>query len=62
MSKARGGDFTEILLKKQIVSGGPWIDAAHLCRAACRGHRSPEERLHTVGFRVVLEVVPGMGT
>ena len=55
----KGGDSNAG--SRRVTRGGSWIDPAHLCRAACRGHRSPEERLHTVGFRVVLELVPGMG-
>ncbi len=46
---------------RRVIRGGSWYDHGHLCRSACRGRAGPKDRAYTIGFRIVLDVVPGMG-
>jgi formylglycine-generating enzyme required for sulfatase activity len=46
--------------KRKVVRGGSWYDQGPACRSAARNRFPPGDRSYTVGFRVVLDVVPGM--
>jgi formylglycine-generating enzyme required for sulfatase activity len=40
----------------RVLRGGSWNNNAHHCRSAIRQGRSPDYRIHFLGFRVVVEL------
>ena len=44
--------------KARVVRGGSFLSLARGCRAASRTSHPPPYQMHSVGFRVVMEIVP----
>ena len=40
--------------EKRVMRGGSYLSEARLCRAAYRGRANPDDRVNTIGFRVLL--------